>query len=106
MSRLKPLVIILAIVVLILGAGGVYYVNGLGAVDPDNSEEISVTVPQGSGASSIVEILDDQGLIKNKTVAKVQARIGRYSSLQANTYIFSKSIGSIHRPLTMTSKCK
>ena len=92
MSRLKPLVIILAIVVLILGAGGVYYVNGLGAVDPDNSEEISVTVPQGSGASSIVEILDDQGLIKNKTVAKVQARIGRYSSLQANTYIFSKSM--------------
>ena len=40
MSRLKPLVIILAIVVLILGAGGVYYVNGLSAVDPDNSEEI------------------------------------------------------------------
>lgn len=92
MRKLKPLIIILAIVVVIFGAGSIFYISGLGAVDPDDKVEVSVTVPQGSGASSIVAVLDEQGLVKNKTVAKIQARIGKYNTLQANTYIFSKSM--------------
>ncbi|MBQ3184544.1 MAG: endolytic transglycosylase MltG, partial [Firmicutes bacterium] len=42
--------------------------------------------------SYIVEILDENGLVKNKTCAKINARIGGYDSLQANTYIFNKSM--------------
>ena len=92
MNKLKKVLIILVIAVVVVGAGGGFYVNGLGAVDASNSTEVTVTIPQGSGASSVVTLLDQQGLIKNKTVAKIQAKIGRYNSLQANTYVFSKSM--------------
>ena len=92
MRILKPILIILAILVVILGAGGFYYVSGLGSVDENNTDEVYVTIPQGSSASGIVAILDENGLVKNKTVAKIQARIGGYDSLQANTYIFNKSM--------------
>ena len=82
------LVLILAILV---GAGG-YYTLGLRAVDPGSDEEVIVEIPSGSGASAIVDILDDAGLVKNRFCAKVNARIGNYSGLQANTYIFSPSM--------------
>ena len=42
--------------------------------------------------SAIVEILDENGLIKNKTCAKIHARIGGYDTLQANSYMFSRSM--------------
>lgn len=77
------LIIVLAVLV---GAGG-YYTLGLRPVDPDSDEEVTVEIPNGSGASAIVEILDDAGLVKNKFCAKVNSRIGGYDNLQANTYI-------------------
>jgi len=92
MSKLKIVFIILLILVLGVSAGLFLYLSGIGAVDPGNDEEVTVVVPSGSGASAIVEVLDDAGLVKNKTCAKVNARIGGYDSLQANTYIFNKSM--------------
>ncbi len=92
MGKLKALFIVLLIVVLAFSAGLFVYLNGIGAVDPDDDENISVTIPNGSGASSIVAILDDAGLVKNSTMAKINARIGGYNTLQANTYVFSKSM--------------
>ena len=92
MSKLKVLFIILLIVVVAFSAGLFAYLSGIGAVDSDDTEDVSVVIPQGSGASAIVEILDDAGLVKNPTFAKINARIGGYDSLQANTYIFNKSM--------------
>lgn len=91
-SKLKVVVIIAAIVVALFTGGIAFYTYGTGCVDASNKEDISVQIPSGSGASAIVEILDDNGLIKNKTCAKIGARIGGYNSLQANTYIFNKSM--------------
>lgn len=85
------LIIVIALFVLITG-GLLFYLSGLGAVDKNNEEPIIVNIPQGSGASYIVEILDENGLVKNKTCAKINARIGGYDSLQANTYIFNKAM--------------
>ena len=83
--------IIVLILALLVGFGG-YYTMGLRAVDPNSEEQVIVEIPNGTGASAIVEILDDAGLVKNKFCAKVNARIGNYSGLQANTYIFSPSM--------------
>ncbi len=83
---------ILILILAILVAGGGYYTMGLRPVDPKSEEQIVVDIPNGSGASTIVEILDEAGLVKNKFCAKVNSRIGRYNSLQANTYIFSPSM--------------
>lgn len=90
-QRMKPIVIILAAALVLVGGFFVYTV-GLGPVNPKDETEISVTIPSGSGASSIVYILDEQGLVKNRLCAKINARIGGYNTLQANTYIFNKSM--------------
>ena len=92
MSKIKLIVIILLVVVVGSLGGAFFYLSGLGAVDSSDTTEISVTVPSGSGASSIVYLLNDAGLVKNMTCAKVNARIGGYNSLQANTYNFNKSM--------------
>lgn len=89
---LKGIIVLLLIVVAIITGGLFYYLQGLGAVDPTDKEDVIVTVPSGSGASSIVYLLDDAGLVKNMTCAKVNARIGGYDSLQANTYVFNRSM--------------
>lgn len=91
-GRLKILLIVLGIIVVILAAGIFVYAGGVGAVDSDDDTAVNVSIPQGSGSSAIVEILDQNGLIKNKTMAKIHARIGRYNSLQANTYTFNKTM--------------
>ncbi|MBR3201713.1 MAG: endolytic transglycosylase MltG [Mogibacterium sp.] len=85
---LALLILVLAVLV---GAGG-YYTLGLMPVDPESDEKVIVEIPNGSGASAIVEILDDAGLVKNKFCAKVNSRIGGYNSLKANTYILSPSM--------------
>ncbi|MGX8773747.1 MAG: endolytic transglycosylase MltG [Bacillota bacterium] len=92
MGKLKVVFVILLILVVGLSAGLFAYLSGIGAVDPDDNEAVTVTIPQGSGASAIVEILNDEGLVKNMTFAKINARIGGYDSLQANTYVFSKAM--------------
>lgn len=83
-------IIVAVLLVLVLGFG--FYVFGLGAVDKSDDTKITVEIPTGSGASAIVQILDEKGLVKNEFCAKVNAKIGGYNSLQANTYIFNKSM--------------
>lgn len=91
-GKFKLIFIIAIILVVVITGGLFFYLSGLGAVDSNNEEPVTVNIPSGSGASYIVEILDENGLVKNKTCAKINARIGGYDSLQANTYIFNKSM--------------
>ncbi|MDO4546008.1 MAG: endolytic transglycosylase MltG [Bacillota bacterium] len=91
-SKLKIVILIAAILVVLITGFMLIYFNGIGAVDKNNEEPVSVNIPSGSGGSAIVELLDEAGLVKNKTFAKVHVRIGGYDSLQANSYVFSKSM--------------
>ncbi len=91
-SKFKLIFTAVTVLVILITGGIIIYQSGISAVDPKNEETVTVNIPSGSGASSIVYILDDAGLVKNTTCAKIQARIGRYDSLQANTYVFSKSM--------------
>ncbi len=84
------LVLILILAVLVAGSG--YYTLGLRAVEPGNEEEIAVTIPNGSGASAIVQILDEAGLVKNVLCAKINTKLSNYDGLQANTYVFNKNM--------------
>ncbi|MBR7087729.1 MAG: endolytic transglycosylase MltG [Mogibacterium sp.] len=88
----RKFLFLLILVLAILVAAGGWYTLGLRAVEPGSEEQVVVEIPNGSGASMIVEILDDAGLVKNKTCAKINARIGGYNGLQANTYIFNKGM--------------
>ena len=90
----KKLVILLAVVaVIVIAAAGVFmYNDGIGAVDSKSDEAVTVDIPSGSGAMQIIDILDENGLIKNKTMAKIHVKLSGYDSLQANTYIFTKDM--------------
>lgn len=90
--NIKLLLIVAAVLVVLITGGAAVYLSGIGAVDSDDQETVNVTIPSGSGASAIIEILDENGLIKNKTCAKIHARIGGYDTLQANSYVFSRSM--------------
>ena len=68
---LLAIIIILAVLV---GAGG-WYTMGLRAVEPGSEEEVVLDIPNGSGASMIMEILDEAGLVRNKICAKINAKI-------------------------------
>ena len=85
------LVVLIVVLAILVGAGG-YYTLGLRPVEPGSEEQVTVEIPNGSGASAIVDILDEAGLVKNKFCAKVNSRIGGYNSLKANTYILSPSM--------------
>ncbi|MDO4485788.1 MAG: endolytic transglycosylase MltG [Bacillota bacterium] len=91
-NKIKIILIVVIIAIVLITGGSMMYLNGIGAVDSGNKETVTVDIPEGSGASYIVQILDEQGLVKNTTFAKIHARIGGYDSLQANSYMFSKSM--------------
>ncbi len=93
MKKSRLIIVIVAAVILVVAAAGVFvYSSGLGAAEPGNTDPITVEIPAGSGASAIIEILDEQGLVKNRLAAKLHVRIAGYDSLQANSYIFSKDM--------------
>ena len=91
-KKQKPFVFaglaVLFILVLVLG----FYTMGLRSVDSKDTNNITVNIPVGTGASGVVYILNDAGLVRNTLCAKVNARVGGYNSLQANTYVFNKSM--------------
>ena len=88
----KVILVILLLVVAVIAGGFLFYLNGLEAADPENTDDITVEIPSGSGASYIVQLLDEEGLVKSPLAAKINAKLGGYDSLQANTYIFNKSM--------------
>ena len=57
------LVVLILILAVLVGAGG-YYTYGLMPVDPDSEDKVVVEIPSGSGASAIVDILDEAGLVE------------------------------------------
>jgi len=88
----KILIVVLAAVIAVLILAFVFFSSGVGAVDKKDDKSITVNIPNGSGGMAIIQILDEHGLIKNNLCAKVQMKIGGYDSLQANTYVFNKSM--------------
>lgn len=93
MKKSKIIIIAIAAVLIVIAAAGyLFYQNGITAAKPGDTQAVTVSIPSGSGASAIIDILDENGLIKNKICAKIHVRIAGYDSLQANSYIFNKSM--------------
>lgn len=93
MKKSRLIIVIIAAAILIAAAAGfAVYSSGLDAAEPGNTDPVTVEIPSGSGASAIIDILDEQGLVKNRLAAKLCIRFGEYDSLQANNYIFNKNM--------------
>lgn len=92
-KKLLVIVIAAAIAAVLIIVGLIVYNTGIGPADKNDDAPVTVQIPSGSGALEIIDILDENGLVKNRTAARIHVRIGGYDSLQANTYIFSKDMG-------------
>ena len=91
-TTVKLVLIVFLIIVAAAAGGFLFYLNGIGAVDPESKDTVTVEIPSGSYASSIIEILDENGLVKSKACARIHAKLGGYDTLQANTYMLNKSM--------------
>ena len=88
----KMIAAVVAVFVVVLVCGLIFYFSGIGAADKGNDEDVIIEIPNGTGGSQIIEILDEEGFIKNKFCAKVHMKLGGYNSLQANRYVYTKSM--------------
>ena len=89
---LKGIIVIIAILLIAALAGGyAMFTSGVKAVSGE-SEEVIVTVENGSGYYQIIDTLDQAGLIKNTTMAKIYVKIFAPDNLQANTYVLNRNM--------------
>lgn len=89
-KKTKLLAIIIIIMICIVGGSLIYYFNGISAVSSKNKEVI-VEIPKGSSGSEIIQILDDNGLIKSEFCAKLFLKMNSYN-FKSNGYILNENM--------------
>ncbi|MCQ6273589.1 endolytic transglycosylase MltG [Bacillus sp. V3B] len=83
---------IFLMVVLILGGGYLYINSALKPVDPQSKEEKIVEIPIGSGVSTISQILEGSGVIKNARIFKYYVKFKNESGFMAGEYVMNPSM--------------
>lgn len=66
--------------------GFVYIKSALEPVNTMDITPVSIEIPYGSGTSSIANILEGEGIVKNATVYKYYLKFNNESEFQAGTY--------------------
>ena len=88
--------IIIMIGIIIIAAAAIYalYIgNESKPLDPNSNESISVTIPSGTGTAGIANLLEENNLINNKGVFKLQSRSKGYDGkYKAGQYSLSPSM--------------
>ncbi|RIW37631.1 endolytic transglycosylase MltG [Bacillus salacetis] len=82
-------IIVLALLIIVGGTaiGGYLYVkSALQPVDEDNNKAVKVEIPIGSGVTSIGNILEENGIVKNAHVFKYYVKFNNESGFQAGNY--------------------
>ena len=88
------LIIILALLVLLTGGfamGYRYYLNQLKPVDA-RDEQIAFTVEENSTMNAIIEKLYDEGLIRNKDMARLYVKLNRKNNFYAGNFILNRNM--------------
>lgn len=93
----RKLVAIIALAFLLIFAiGGFvafsYIKSALEPMDPDSEKEVAVEIPMGSGVTTISQILEEKGIVKNARIFKYYAKFKNESSFQAGDYTMTKAM--------------
>jgi UPF0755 protein len=83
---------LLLIFSVLVGGGYLYVKSALKPVDPDNKNPIVVKIPIGSSVSTIANILEEKGIIKDALVFKYYVKLKNESGFQAGKYKLSPSM--------------
>ena len=87
----KLIKVIIGIIVIVACIFVFSYFSGIGAVDKSSTEPVRVVVEDGMTSSSIVNLLQEKGLLKSKFAAKIYLKLHSVGSLKAGKYDFYKS---------------
>ena len=89
----KKTIMIIGVVFALLIIGSIVFYNwGISAVSSSHKYDVIVHIEKGSGSQQILNVLDEAGLVNNKLCAKLFLKLHTYDHLQANTYIFNKTM--------------
>lgn len=83
---------LLLLTILVLGGGFLYINAALKPVDPDSDEKIKFQIPIGSGVSTISQILEDNGIIKDAKVFKYYVKFNNETGFMAGEYEMTPSM--------------
>ncbi|MDR2133139.1 MAG: endolytic transglycosylase MltG, partial [Clostridiales Family XIII bacterium] len=79
----------------VFAAGGLWFFAEMGMrpVNAADSASVSVTIPQGASTRAIAELLEETGLIRNKTLFRIKSRIdGRDGNYKAGVYLLARDM--------------
>lgn len=93
---MKKLLIILGVIILVLGLGVGYvigyYNSSLKATPGTEEEVVRININTGTSSKSVVDILYNAGLLKNKYVGYAYVKLHNVNNLQAGNYEVNKSM--------------
>lgn len=93
LGRKKLIIIgVITFIILILIILLSWYFISISPVNNKNEEEIEVTIPLGSGASNIADILEENEIIRSSTAFKIYIRINNISDFKAGTYYLRQNM--------------
>ena len=94
MDLKKKIIITVIGIAVIIAAGVLLYIGGLGkALDSENTQTVNVTIPSGSGTIQIGQQLEENSIISSSDKFKLWSRIKGYDSqYKAGTYALSPSM--------------
>src|SRR5690625_1137089 len=69
-----------------------YVKSALGAVEPESTETVELEIPLGSSTSEIANILEENGIIKDKRIFRFYIKFKNESDFQAGNYTLSPNM--------------
>ena len=93
---MKKIILSIIIILFLLGGAGVlfawtYYNNGIKAVSKE-SEEVIVVIEPGQSAYSILNTLDEAGLVNDVLCGKIYLKLNEVGNLQSNSLRLNKNM--------------
>lgn len=83
---------IIAVILLVLIISLIWYFASISPVSKKAQDEIELTIPLGSGASKIADVLKENKVIKSKLAFKIYVKMNNISDFQAGTYYLKQSM--------------
>ncbi|MGJ9457052.1 endolytic transglycosylase MltG [Oceanobacillus sp. CF4.6] len=92
--KIVSIILIALILILVIGgiSGFLYVKSALEPVNSESDEQITVEVPIGSSTSTIANILEENGIIKDGRIFRFYTKFNNESEFQAGEYTFTPAV--------------
>lgn len=92
-SILIIILLLIAVIVITIVSGFAYYKINLMPVS-QNSETVRIEIKEGMNVSKIIDLLNENGLIKNEKALKLYIKLNKVGKIQAGEYELNKNMSA------------